>query len=295
VDQWRSHGIRAAHIDGTTPAGERDAIIEGLDKREIQVVSNYAILTEGWDLPSCGACVLARPTMSLQLHLQMLGRVMRPDPADTTGARPIVLDHAGNIARHGFAETHRPPSLDGLAKKAPDGPPLRTCGECFAIFRVQRKCPACGHEHIPEASPRPTLVEVDGDMVEVDREAVLTHEERAYAKLVQIASDRNYKVGWARSQAMSIARATGLGGSGMPRDAAKVEQAHYMPFGFPVTMESVAELEARMLAQGVDMPPNDATKKVKGAPSWTATADRAKALVDAVAKHLEQRGRSANP
>jgi superfamily II DNA or RNA helicase len=67
-------GDIAAHLDGTTPADERDAILERFAAGDIRIVSNYGVLTEGWDVPAAGACVLARPTKSLGLFLQMAGQ-----------------------------------------------------------------------------------------------------------------------------------------------------------------------------------------------------------------------------
>ena len=59
------------------------------------------VLTEGWDLPEVGCCILARPTKKMGLYRQMIGRVLRPADGKTDA---IVLDHSGAVFRHGFVE-----------------------------------------------------------------------------------------------------------------------------------------------------------------------------------------------
>jgi DNA repair protein RadD len=100
-DEFVKSGVRAEHIDGATPKAERDASLERLANGEIELVSNCMVLTEGWDLPAVGCCILARPTKKMGLYRQMIGRVLRP-----AGGKPdaIILDHSGAVYRHGFAE-----------------------------------------------------------------------------------------------------------------------------------------------------------------------------------------------
>jgi DNA repair protein RadD len=69
--------VSAEHIDGATPKEERDDILRMLATGAIDVVSNRIVLTEGWDMPDVGCCVLARPTRKMGLYRQMIGRVLR--------------------------------------------------------------------------------------------------------------------------------------------------------------------------------------------------------------------------
>jgi DNA repair protein RadD len=105
--EFRAAGAKAAHLDGNTPTDERDGILQGLSDGSIEVVCNYDVLVEGWDLRSLGCVILARPTQSVSRYLQMVGRVQRP----WEGKAPIVLDHAGNALRHGDPTKDRPWSL----------------------------------------------------------------------------------------------------------------------------------------------------------------------------------------
>ena len=74
---FKEAGVSAEHLDGNTSRDDRDAILHRLRDGKTLVVSNCMVLTEGWDLPALECAILARPTASLNLHLQMIGRVMR--------------------------------------------------------------------------------------------------------------------------------------------------------------------------------------------------------------------------
>ena len=96
-----SRGVRAEHIDGATPKPERDAALARLASGEIELITNCMVLTEGWDMPEVGCCILARPTKKMGLYRQMIGRVLRPAEGKPDA---IILDHSGAVFRHGFAE-----------------------------------------------------------------------------------------------------------------------------------------------------------------------------------------------
>src|SRR5262249_41350958 len=66
-------GVRAEHVDGTTPQADREAILGRLASGKTEVVCNCMILTEGFDLPDIGCIALVRPTRSLGLFRQMIG------------------------------------------------------------------------------------------------------------------------------------------------------------------------------------------------------------------------------
>ena len=100
-DEFRRSDVRAEHIDGHTPLDERAAILAKLAVGDTDVVTNCMVLTEGWDMPDIGCCILARPTKSMGLFRQMVGRVLRPAPGKIDA---IVLDHSGAVFRHGLPE-----------------------------------------------------------------------------------------------------------------------------------------------------------------------------------------------
>lgn len=97
VDKLQSLGVNAAIVTGETPKKEREAILEGFKRREIKVVVNVGVLTTGFDYPALDTVVLARPTKSLGLYYQMVGRAIRP----FEGKDGWIVDLSGNYSRFG--------------------------------------------------------------------------------------------------------------------------------------------------------------------------------------------------
>jgi len=182
-------GDRGRHIDGSTPQAEREEAVEALEKGVIDALWNCSLVDEGFDLPSLECAVLARPTASLALHRQQIGRVMRASPLKD-GA--IVLDHSGNVRRHGLPTDEVEVSLTGKAKRKQEAAP-RMCAKCFAVCDSY-PCWSCGH--IPEPEVREIKV-TDGELVEVPQDS---QEQRRqwYATQIKVASDLGYKIGYAK-------------------------------------------------------------------------------------------------
>lgn len=163
VDLFRAAGVAAEHLDGTTPEGEREAILARLDAGTTKVVSNCNVLAEGWDQPSVKCLILARPTKSLCLYMQSAGRVLRP----WGGVKPIILDHGGNVDRHGLPHEDRTWSLAAKVKRESGAPAVKNCPACFAFISASAKaCPHCGHVFAAaveerEGPPEPPPVPVD--------------------------------------------------------------------------------------------------------------------------------------
>lgn len=137
-------GVPAEHVDGNTPGEERAAILARLASGETTLVSNVQILTEGFNQPALECLILARPTASLCLHLQCLGRVIRQLPGKPA---PIVLDHAGNHHEHGTALREIEHSLEGVRRGESAPLELRTCANCYRLFSGLR-CPECDAEPV---------------------------------------------------------------------------------------------------------------------------------------------------
>ena len=188
VARFVEAGITAEHLDGKTPSAERDAILARLESGETTVVSNCAVLTEGFDMPSIRCAVIARPTLSLILHMQTAGRALRPGEV-----RPVVIDHAGNVARHGMPHEDRLWSIDGPAGRAPNRNPYRVCKKCFAYFAAKdHVCPHCGHE-VP-ALERELPKEVSAPMAPIAKADL---EKDFYTSAVNLARSRGFKPGMA--------------------------------------------------------------------------------------------------
>lgn len=108
AEQMRARGIAAAHIDGDTDPDERDRLTAMLERRDLDVISNVGIFTEGYDYPGLEAIQICSPTLSLSKHLQMIGRVLRPAAGKERG---VILDHTQNYLTHGLPCTERSWSL----------------------------------------------------------------------------------------------------------------------------------------------------------------------------------------
>lgn len=91
-DAFVAAGVRAEHVDGTTPRDERRGILRHLSTGQVELVCNVGVLTEGFDEPSLGCILIAAPTRSRIKYAQMVGRGTRLYPGKT---ECLILDLAG--------------------------------------------------------------------------------------------------------------------------------------------------------------------------------------------------------
>lgn len=157
AESFRRVGVRAEHLDGATPHHERAEMLRRLASGEIEIVSNCAVLTEGWDSPAVSAAIVARPTLSRGLWRQMAGRILRTAPGKSDA---ILLDHGGCARLHGHILDPDPVSLDGVgaAKRAEEAEdyPTRVCPECYMVAPGKPPvCPYCGATMTRQARPPP--------------------------------------------------------------------------------------------------------------------------------------------
>ena len=208
-DEFVKSGVRAEHIDGSTPKPERDAVLSRLASGETELVSNCMVLTEGWDMPEVGCCILARPTKRMGLFRQMIGRVLRP-----ANGKPdaIVLDHSGAVFKHGLPEDHVEWTLDPENKAEAPAHQARLehrvaglieCTQCSALRLGGKPCPNCGF--MPRR-PGEYVRHLEGELGLVQggksKAPVYDPVERArwHGMLAHIAHDRGYKNGWVAHQ-----------------------------------------------------------------------------------------------
>ncbi len=218
VQQFVTAGYRAEHLDCDTPKEERERMIAGLKSGAVTLLSSVGVLTEGFDAPAAEVCILARPTKSLTLFIQMVGRVLRTAPGK---ARALIHDHAGNLLRHGLPDDERDYSLKPTPQRVRD---LHTCPMCRAVYgalspkgempmingvRAPRTenpgfCPKCG-EYIAELNAareegeREAKAEVEATE-RLDRAAILA----IRGTLAAVGSERKLT----DAQALKVAKAT---------------------------------------------------------------------------------------
>jgi superfamily II DNA or RNA helicase len=194
---FNDHGVAAASIDGTMDAATREQLLADLGAGRLKVLTSCALIGEGVDVPSVAGCILLRPTQSLSLHLQMIGRCLRPQP----GKQAVILDHVGNVLRLGHHLEEREWTLEGTPKKDREAAPsVKICPACFAAMPSGKpKCPDCGHQFVAE---RRELEHVDGELVEIQRREAKREQASATTieQLIALGKQRRMKnpTGWAR-------------------------------------------------------------------------------------------------
>jgi DNA repair protein RadD len=186
-EEFLKAGVEAEHLDGTTEILVRDESLRRFRTGQYRIITNCAVLTEGWDMPVCSCAVLARPTRSIVLYRQMAGRIQRPDP-DSGKTDALILDHSGAVFMHGFPDEDMDWVLEKTQKVSSAKAQQRERGEkvlvrcpnCHFMYEWQPHCPQCGAP-APKKKPRNVRIK-KGDLVEIQRRRreQSTQEEKQY-------------------------------------------------------------------------------------------------------------------
>ena len=193
---FRAQGVPAEVVSAKTPDTLRAAILRRFKNREILQLVNVDLFGEGFDLPAIEVVSFGRPTESFALYSQQFGRTLRlmieqyfSDHWDSysiserlaiiaASQKPIgiIIDHVGNVLRHGLPDGRREWSLDRRERrgsKKSDAIPIRICAnaDCLQPYeRIFKCCPFCGFYPEPPARNGPEYV--DGDLTELDFETL---------------------------------------------------------------------------------------------------------------------------
>lgn len=205
AESFRASGYRSASIDGTMPRDVRRSILQDFSRGGLNVLTSCDLISEGFDVPGIVAAILLRPTQSLALYLQQVGRALRTAPGKT---HAVILDHVGNSARHGSPCQDREWSLLGrseASRKTKTGEAAcRQCESCFAMSpAAASKCRECGAVF---QVVRREVEQVDGELSEVEVAKLRIEAKRAQAAaqtledLIAEGRRRGFKnpAGWAR-------------------------------------------------------------------------------------------------
>lgn len=165
-------GVPAALVTAATSVTARAAILREFRARRILQLVNVDLFGEGFDLPAIEVVSMARPTASYPLFAQQFGRALRIMEGKEYA---LVIDHVGNVLRHGLPDRPRVWTLDRRERRskwvASDVIPVRSCPQCTGVFeRIYRACPYCGH--YPEPAERSGPEQVDGDLAELSPEVL---------------------------------------------------------------------------------------------------------------------------
>ncbi len=194
AEEFRAAGIPAESVNGGMEDFERDSILMRFQRGETPVLTSCDLISEGFDMPGIQCCILLRPTMSLGLYMQQVGRAIRPMAGKS---RTLVLDHAGNTAQHGFIDEPREWTLNAKERKErAKAAPISVCPRCYAVHHPGPVCPRCGHEYV--RTPREVL-QFDGQLEKIggpeEVQAAVQGSEyaRSYGILMNIAKSRSYE------------------------------------------------------------------------------------------------------
>jgi DNA repair protein RadD len=157
AEQFRAAGFRSESIDGSMADTDRKRLIDALGTGKMHVLTSCEIVSEGTDIPVVAAAILLRPTQSLALHLQQVGRALRPvyvpganvatregrlsAIASSAKPRAVILDHVGNTLRHGLPDEGWEWSLEGKPKRGGGEGSGRRCASSSASNASPRSRP----------------------------------------------------------------------------------------------------------------------------------------------------------
>lgn len=174
AQKFRDAGVPAEVVSSKTPDVLRADIMRRFKARQVMQLVNVDLFGEGFDLPAIEVVSMARPTQSYSLYAQQFGRVLRLLDGKNFG---IVIDHVGNVLRHGLPDKRREWSLErrsSVAKKPDeDVIPMMKCVDCTQPFeRIYSACPHCGYAVEISAGGRSAPEFVDGDLGELSPEVL---------------------------------------------------------------------------------------------------------------------------
>lgn len=195
AEQFQNLGVSSGVVHGRDSDETRRDTLDAFKTGDIQVLCNCEVLIKGYDQPDIEVGIIARPTRSLSLHIQMLGRLLRTAPGKD---RAIILDHAGNIARLGFPDDPLPNQLctreRGVSSvdRRQDDPEPWNCSRCHTLVPPRtHQCPTCGY--IPRR--RPELEVVDEKLSKL-RKIGMVEKQTVYSQLLHYAEQHGYADGW---------------------------------------------------------------------------------------------------
>jgi DNA repair protein RadD len=205
AEKFKERGHAARHLDAETPREERRRVIQAFASGEVKVLTNVNLFSEGFDAPGIEAVLLVRPTKSLAMHLQQVGRVLRIAPGKE---RALILDLAGNLFHHGMPDADRDWSLEAKPRnqRERDAPRLRRCKGCGTINKPHAmSCTTCGATLVTPLERR----EIEAELAQISRQRIekirrmeygeaVSWAGRSEERLRQVALARGYRPKWVR-------------------------------------------------------------------------------------------------
>lgn len=192
AQQFNDAGVPAEIVSAKTKTADRVNILRRFKNRELLQLVNVDLFGEGFDLPAIEVVSMARPTQSYSLYVQQFGRALRlmvnvndwdmltdeervAHIAASNKPHAIIIDHVGNVERHGLPDAPRLWTLDRRERRGSTPPsdmiPVKACPSCTAVFeRIYKSCPFCGF--VAEPAGRSSPEQVDGDLIELNADVL---------------------------------------------------------------------------------------------------------------------------
>jgi superfamily II DNA or RNA helicase len=203
ANYFTERGVKTAFIEANTPLEERNYLLGALKSRDIKIISSVGTLTTGIDVPPVSGLLIARPTLSKILHIQMLGRGSRICEGKEDC---IVLDLVENTKKNGFIDAAGIGWLKYKKSKVGEQK-KRICPQCSSLVPLSRAkdCPECSYtfeekkfEHeikksLSGVEPLISMREIE----DVEAENLANLEE-----LIKKGMRSKYKEGWVYIQAV---------------------------------------------------------------------------------------------
>jgi len=293
--KFNAAGVPAEIVSAKTPDTVRVDILRRFKARKILQVVNVDLFGEGTDIPAVEVVSFARPTQSYGLFVQQFGRGLRlmisPHVAaawdtytnerrrqfiaESVKPRAIIIDHVGNVQRHGLPDARRTWSLDRRERrvrsdKPDDVIPVKTCTRCTAVYEAfQKVCPFCGSAPVVGARSGPefvagdlleldaaTLAKMRGDIAALDVPASTVAQKLARAGLPRVAVLGGAKRHTERQEAQQALRDTMAWWAGyqqaLGRDLSESYKRFYYAFGTdPLTAQTFGRADAETLTNRV--------------------------------------------
>lgn len=197
-EQFNQLGITCEVLTDENSLAERKIALEKLACGETKIIANVGILTTGVDMPWLLGIIMARPTVSVNLYIQMLGRGTRPYRDKN---HFIVLDHANNYMRHGPIELERPCEISTEKRKEYTSKfsgdfTLIICESCYFAFKKEvGECPHC-RAVVPKKETKIKVTNAEMVQAAVKIYHARTNIKSKASELIREAVEKKYKFGW---------------------------------------------------------------------------------------------------
>lgn len=200
AQEFRNAGYKALAVNSKMSILEVKRAINGLRDGSVEILTQCDMLGEGVDIKGAEVLIGLRPTQSLTIYMQAVGRVLRAAPGKE---KAIILDHVGNWERFGLPDENREWSLQGKSKKEKGQSHTKRCPECLRVVSSStRICPHCGYQWVEAAEVGTRQIEEkEGQLV-----AIKTVSHMEQQELIRTIARNAHNL----KQAISVAKKNGF-------------------------------------------------------------------------------------